>query len=266
MGTTKTGKASKGTAETHVERIGVRSKVEAYEVVEVHRRELTNAPYNPRVLSDKARVKLKTGIQKVGLLQPPVWNKRTGHIVGGHQRVGILDSLEGTKDYRLRVAAVDLDEAKEREANLLLNNPEAQGEWDVEKLEALMHTPGLDLEATGFDLADVYRLFGDAPLKAEDAEKLAQGEAEARERYTQVQATVTTPRDDSNFYLVVVFKDVGGREAFCKAFGLDDNLFQDGRTLQARFGGEVTVEVPVSAAGATETSGSGRGRRAPRTR
>src|SRR3989304_6283669 len=139
-------------------------------VCEVRRRsELKNAPYNPRRISDAARKKLRNGIKKLKLLGPVQWNKRTGNLVGGHQRLSILDQMETKPDYLLTVAVVDLDEKQEKEANLLLNNWSAQGDWDPEKLNEML--PGLDLEATGFDDADVMRMLGDQVDNAE-AQKL----------------------------------------------------------------------------------------------
>jgi hypothetical protein len=38
-------------------------------------------------------------------------------------------------------------------------------------------------------------------------------------------------RDDSNFYLIVVFQDHGSRKAFTDSLGLVDNRFVDGREL-----------------------------------
>lgn len=161
------------------------ASLENYTVVTVHRRELKDAPYNPRILSEKAKGKLKAGIQKMGLLAPPVWNGRTGHIVSGHQRLSILDTLKGTDDYELQVAKVDLDDVREREANILMNNPDAMGEWDIEKLEQVVSTEGIDLAATGFDVADVYRMFGDAPMSTGQIDELSERLQEAQGWYDE---------------------------------------------------------------------------------
>jgi ParB-like chromosome segregation protein Spo0J len=62
--------------------IGVqRSSFEKYEIEEIHREALKNAPYNPRTISAKAKKALKTNLEKVGLLAPIIWNRRTGNIV-----------------------------------------------------------------------------------------------------------------------------------------------------------------------------------------
>src|SRR5256885_6856821 len=112
--------------------------IETYTIKTIPRAALKNAAYNPRILSDAAKQKLKAGIQKHGLVQPHVWNERTGNIVAGHQRLALQDSLMGRQDYDVTVAAIDVDDVRERELNILLNNPEAQGEWDLEKLEQMI--------------------------------------------------------------------------------------------------------------------------------
>jgi len=208
--------------------------LEKFEVVEVHRSELKNAIYNPRVLSDKARERLKLGMKKFGLLGPQTWNRRTGNLVGGHQRTNLLDALYGTNDYRLKVAAVDLDEKGEKEANLLLNNNEAQADWDLEKLELMFKEEQLDIQATGFDVADLYRIFGDTPFTQRDdnaVDELAERLNDAKKRYERTTGSAAK-RDTDDFYLVVVFKDTNSRVEFTEKFGLDDNRYQDGREIQ----------------------------------
>jgi hypothetical protein len=74
----------------------------------IHRKQIKNAPYNPRQIDDHARKKLKENIKKKGLLDALVWNKRTGNLVSGHQRISILDDIAGTDKYLLDVSVVDL--------------------------------------------------------------------------------------------------------------------------------------------------------------
>lgn len=206
----------------------------------LRRSEIKNADYNPRVISDQARKKLKAGLESLGLLQPLVWNEKTGNLVGGHQRLSILDDLlgKGKKkvDYTLDVAAVQLTVAQEHEANILLNNPEAMGQWDVAKLDEALRTEGVRIEATGFDMADIYNVLGESPFALEHGEELQQL-ANAQRATTDALDAVTgqlrSKRDDSNFYIVVVFKDVDDSEKFMTTLGLEINTFQDGRRLHA---------------------------------
>jgi hypothetical protein len=209
---------------------GSHTAFESYSVEVLNRKLLKGAEYNPRILDDKAKVKLRAGLQKHGMLAPPVWNKRTGTIVGGHQRIKILDALNGTDDYTLQVAVVDLDETAEKEANLLLNNTQAQGEWDIQKLDAILKDKSLDLSGTGFDMGDVYRLFGANNRNDFEVDELAKKLRAVAEQYTG-QRKDTTARDALDFYLVVVFKDDDQRAQFLTDLNCEQNRYQSGVTL-----------------------------------
>jgi len=204
-------------------------------VCEVRRRsDLKNAPYNPRRISDTARKKLRKGIKKLKNLGPVQWNKRTGNIVGGHQRLSILDQLETKPEYLLTVAVVDLDDKQEKEANLLLNNWSAQGEWDPEKLNEML--PGLDLDATGFDDADVMRMFGDQVDNAEATklEEMADRLRAAREVVAKT-AEAGARYNTTDFYFVSVFKSPEDAASFLEELGLEANRFQSGDKLRKIF-------------------------------
>ena len=110
-----------------------RTKFEVFEPQRVNRSGLTQAEYNPRVIDDYTRKRLEESL-KGGMFKPVTWNKRTGNIVGGHQRLAALDDLHGGQDYSLTVAVVDVDEKTEREYNIRDNNEALMGQWDPEKL------------------------------------------------------------------------------------------------------------------------------------
>lgn len=213
-----------------------KASLESFVIMRIHRSQAKNATYNPRILSPAARRKLKAGIQKRGIMQPIVWNKRSGNIVGGHQRISIMDSLMKTQDYEITVAAVDLDEKAEIEANLLLNNAAAMGDFNLEKLEELVKIPDLDIEATGWDKADVYRLFGSdkalGELEPEKAEEVAQAIRETAKRHAEV-TEAAQARDSNDFYLVLVFGSYAERQAFTERAGLEDNRYQSGQDITA---------------------------------
>ena len=82
------------------------AKTETYQMIEINRADIQNAPYNPRKISKEAREKLKRGLEKHGLVAPLTWNRRTGNLVSGHQRITQIDRIEGVKDYTLQVAAI----------------------------------------------------------------------------------------------------------------------------------------------------------------
>lgn len=88
--------------------------------------ELKPAPYNPRSITDEARAGLANSLARFGMAGVIVWNRRTGNIVGGHQRRQLLIEA-GIK--QAIVSVVDLDDDMEKALNLSLNNPSIQGEW-----------------------------------------------------------------------------------------------------------------------------------------
>src|SRR5262249_26877609 len=114
------------------------------------------APYNPRKdlgPGDPEYQKLARSIDEFGLVEPLVWNKRTGNLVGGHQRFKILLS-RGVA--HADVSVVNLSEEQEKALNIALNK--ITGDWDREKLAALLDelskVPDFDLALTGFDAPD----------------------------------------------------------------------------------------------------------------
>lgn len=207
---------------------------EKYEIQTVDRSQVKNAPYNPRVISGKAKKRLRENLKKVGLVEPPIWNKRTGNLVGGHQRMAALDALMGKKDYQLQVSVVDMDEATEKAQNIFLNNGEAQGTWDLVKLEEMFVQDKVDFELAGFDTASVFHLFGDMPLaqRPEAMQEMADRLRKTQEVVEQIGKREHRPQEDQDFYLVVVFRDNQARDSFTKALGLPDNRYVDGATLQ----------------------------------
>jgi len=118
--------------------------------------QLNPAAYNPRKdlqPGDPEYEKLKRSIQEFGYVEPIVWNKRTGNIVGGHQRYKVLLDM-GVSE--VDCVVVDLDETKEKALNLALNK--IQGDWDDLKLKDLLQeldTGEFDLELTGFDMGEI---------------------------------------------------------------------------------------------------------------
>jgi hypothetical protein len=207
------------------------SKYQAFTTETVRRVDLVGAPYNPRVLTEDAKRRLKASLQKVGLVQPIVWNKKTGNVVGGHQRLKQLDALEGSSDYTLTVAVLDVDEVREKEINVLLNNTLVSGDWDYDALKSVLNSEGMDIEATGFDLAEAMKLFGDDKhARNEIINSISDQLNSVKEAYEQMQAD-SADKDDTDFYNVVVFKSVDQRFEFLEALGLEDNRYVNGATL-----------------------------------
>jgi DNA modification methylase len=90
--------------------------------------ELTPAPYNPRQSTAKQEKHLKASLEKFGVVEPIIFNKQTGYIVGGHFRVRELKKL-GYKE--IECVIVDLSEEHEKELNIRLNANTGEWDWDM---------------------------------------------------------------------------------------------------------------------------------------
>ena len=211
------------------------SRFENYDIQVLHRIDLKGAPYNPRKISDEAKKKLRDNIQKRGLMEPLVWNKRTGNVVSGHQRLDVLDALHGGRDYSLRVAVVDLDEQTEKEQNIFFNNLEAQGDWDLPKLEEIFKTD-IHIDATGFDMADVFDMFGDSPFieNPQTLETLSENLREAHKTLVTITKRMDE-RENPDFYLVVVFPSYKERKEWTDKLGLEDTRYTSREKLEQAF-------------------------------
>lgn len=120
---------------------------QTYKIIEIDRENIKSAPYNPRKISDKAMVKLKKSMNKYGLVQPIVYNIQTGNIVSGHQRVKILDDIFKGENYKINVAMIDLPIEDEVKLNVLLNNENAMGKFDIDMLANIkIDFPDIDFE------------------------------------------------------------------------------------------------------------------------
>lgn len=108
--------------------------------------ELTKAPYNPRKISPEMASALKRSLQEFGNVEPIIWNKQTGHIVGGHQRFDALLSIGETET---DVVIVDMPEEREQALNIALNK--ISGDWDNGMLSDVFLSLHEELrELTGF--------------------------------------------------------------------------------------------------------------------
>lgn len=151
---------SKKKTTTAEEQTAMLSKYFNAENVELRRSEIHFADYNPRIIDEEELKSLRKGIKKFGLVGGLVVNKQTGNtIVQGHQRISVLDSLQKynpetrENDYIIRADVVDLDETSEMELNILLNNPNAQGKWDYDRMKAIV--PKINIANAGLSTADL---------------------------------------------------------------------------------------------------------------
>ena len=110
--------------------------------------ELTPAPYNPRQSTAKQEKHLKASLEKFGVVEPIIFNKQTGYIVGGHFRVRELKKL-GYKE--IECVIVDLSEEDEKELNIRLNANTGEWDWDMLANE----WDAVELEEWGVEVPEV---------------------------------------------------------------------------------------------------------------
>lgn len=210
------------------------SKYQKFTVKKINRREIKNAPYNPRKISDYAVKKLKANIKKVGLIETLVVNQNTMNLVSGHQRLKVLDQLEKTDDYFLEVAMVDMTDEEERSQNVFMNNITVQGEYDLDLLKD-MFDAGLEWDATGFDDADKAFYFGNT-LEAEPSEP-AQREIENFKKLKEINniRNDINVKSDADTYIVLHFPSTADKWTFINKYNLDmpgiDYIHMDGNTV-----------------------------------
>ncbi len=135
---------------------------------------LKDAPYNPRTITEEAMARLERSVQEHGMVVPIVWNKRTGNVVGGHQRKLVLER-RGARE--ADVVVVDVPLEREKAMNVALNNQFISGDWDLEKLYDLGREIGGDFagltQLPDFFMRDMDKLFrgveaaGDPTVPAE---------------------------------------------------------------------------------------------------
>lgn len=236
----------------------VLTKYQGFRMQRVSRGQITGAKYNPRKISPAAKKKLKAGLERFKLLEPVVVSSRLAEIgefplVGGHQRLAGLDALEGSPDYLLDVAVNDLSEKDEKEANMLLNNPEIQGEWDLPMLAQLL--PDIELDHIGFEQITVDVIFdgsefaplfsieaqapqaqsalgelaamsalrdedkpADAPPSTQDVQRKGSAEAVAEMRKSSKGMSI---HEDTERYAIVIFNTRKDRDAWIESLGLE---------------------------------------------
>jgi ParB-like chromosome segregation protein Spo0J len=126
--------------------------------------QLHPAAYNPRKdlkRGDPEYDHLANSIEAFGYIEPIVWNKRSGNVVGGHQRLKVLIERGESE---AEVVVVDYDETTEQAANLALNK--IRGDWDFPKLADLLislDTGAFDLDLTGFSEGELKNIMGWTP-------------------------------------------------------------------------------------------------------
>lgn len=118
---------------------------------------LIPSEYNPRKLSDKAKMDLKKSISRYGLVEPLVVNgspNRSMVLIGGHQRLKVAKEMGYKKVPVVFVNIPDIE--KEKELNIRLNKD--VGDWELSLLKDFDLDMLLDV---GFDSGDLDSIWDD---------------------------------------------------------------------------------------------------------
>lgn len=201
------------------------------QTAEIKRSQIIPAPYNPRIMAAQGKAALKRGIKKYGVIGGMVWNKRTSYLVSGHQKLAILDEINkydnsADTDYTLKVEVIDVDEKTERELNILFNNPNAQGEWDYDKLRDII--PDIDYKDAGLTESDLAAIGIeiDMPEIANIAGDIADLQKPYEQRKAEVKAAKQHIKDQAEekaqehfSHVTLSFDNYAGKSAFMLRFG-----------------------------------------------
>ncbi|PIE97455.1 MAG: hypothetical protein CR988_07785 [Treponema sp.] len=224
-----------------------KNKIETFTIQEVLRSQIHEAEYNPRKISEEARRKLKKGLKTFGLVQPIIVNKNTMNVVGGHQKLSIMDELNKypQNDYTLQVSMIAVDKEQEVKINIFLNNPAAQGEWDNELLQEIkLSFPDIDFQKDlGFDMLDMQFIFAGSDLfeeantlfdptetqsdvvdmveEAKKADRLKEARQAARDmRKAENRGEYDYQAKYDDYTLTLVFENNSAKQDFCRRAGI----------------------------------------------
>jgi len=148
--------------------------LQKFQTKTIHRNQIKEASYNPRTIDPENKKLLGKNLEKRGLLETLVWNKKTGNLVSGHRRLEKMDAYHKRKykntDYQITVACVELTIAEEKEQNIFFNNPNAQGNWDRDLLLEMI--PDIDLGNAGFTEFDLNVIGIELDLESNQIEEI----------------------------------------------------------------------------------------------
>ena len=219
--------------------------LQKFEVVTIPRSQINFADYNPRSIDDQAKRLLSTNLKSKGLLNTLVWNKTTGNLVSGHQRLSELDAYYqkkfGSLDYELTVAMVELSLKEEIEQNIFFNNARAMGTFDDDLMSKLFSdtTIGeIDFKAAGMldedisfygitnDLSNIDNSSLEETIQAYEAHKIEKKAAISPEEYQERKETLKAAKkqqstNDIDTLVSISFSNQRDKQAFMELIGED---------------------------------------------
>ena len=144
--------------------------------------------------------------------------------------------------------AIDVDEKQEKELNILMNNPNAQGTWDFDALARIV--PDIDWKDAGLTDADLNMIGVDYLLQTDEESSIAdalsdmmapvteQSEADKtakqleraekvahmKEVKQQVKENAQKQAENMDAYVMLSFDTYEAKAAFCERFGYDPDM------------------------------------------
>jgi len=176
-------------------------------------KDIKESYYNPRVMTEIEKGKLRTSIKEFGVVQNIIVNIRNNYVVGGNQRLQVLKEL-GYKE--VDVVEVDLDDEKEKMLNLALNK--VSGDWDYVKLEELFKEEfsADNLNLSGFDDFEIKALLNTDIEDDFDVEDIENKDSTVETKNNKI----------SEVYLCEIsFKKKEDAEEFLKGIGIENYEF-----------------------------------------
>ena len=231
------------------------SKLFQTKTVEILRSQIKLSDYNPRIIDDEGKKLLKQSLKNFGVAGGIVINGANGNtVVSGHQKIKILDEWAKypANDYKLKVEVAEYSEKKEKEANIVFNNPNVGGRWDFDALAKIV--PDIDYKNAGLTDADLNMIGVDYLLQTEEESSVAdaledlmtpvteQREAEKAERQAekqleraekvahmkevkqQVKEAAQKQAESMDAYVMLSFDTYEAKAAFCMRFGYDADM------------------------------------------
>ena len=161
------------------------------EIRKIQIEDILESEFNPRVRLKKDSPEYKqieASIREFGFIEPLVINEHNMRLVGGHQRLQVLKDTGAAE-----VECVMINEPDEdREKVLCLALNKIKGDWDMEKLAALLGNDDISVFPTGFldgdvDLGKYLEDTREDPLEDDD---IADAEAELEEDMRDVSTVI----------------------------------------------------------------------------
>lgn len=157
-------------------------------------KDLINASYNPRYLTEKQEEELLASLKKFGMVSPIIINinpERENIVIGGHQRLKLWAKL-GKKT--IPAIELNLSEKRERELNIRLNKN--GGEFDLSILKEEFEQE--DLKDWGFEAFEIGLdefIIEDETYKGEESKEKGSNKELVSEEEEEVNITVAESKE-----------------------------------------------------------------------